>query len=207
MTRNTPPTTRDEVLFAFHQACERPTTEQILDWTRKYPQFADDIRAHAAVARDWAAMEGQPVEQPDDTLLARGFSRVLDALYNAEAAVKTPTPAAMPQASFHQLMTAQRKDVRALARELDIERGVIADLMSGRMRAPAGKRFANAVGVALSISPEVFEQAHLAALAAPRIGFAKAEQAPTAVARSYADIIRDSGMSPERKRYWLEEEG
>ncbi len=162
MTRNTPPATRDEVLFAFHQDCERPTAEQILDWTRRYPQFADDIRAHAAVARDWAAMEGRPAELPDETLLARGFSRVLDALYNAETVVEAAAPATTPQASFHELMAARRTDVRALARELDIERGVIADLMSGRMRAPAGKRFASAVTAALSISPEVFEQAHLA---------------------------------------------
>jgi hypothetical protein len=46
---------RDDALWAFHLACERPTAEQITDWTRRYPQFAEDIRAHAAVARDWAA--------------------------------------------------------------------------------------------------------------------------------------------------------
>jgi hypothetical protein len=48
---------RDEVLFTFHEAYERPTAENIIEWTRRYPQFADDIRAHAAVAWDWAATE------------------------------------------------------------------------------------------------------------------------------------------------------
>jgi hypothetical protein len=41
---------RDEVLFAFHQACERPTAEQIIAWTDRYPQFADDIRSHATAS-------------------------------------------------------------------------------------------------------------------------------------------------------------
>lgn len=45
---------RDEVLFAFHQACERPTAEQIIEWTQRYPPFADDIRDHAAVRLDAA---------------------------------------------------------------------------------------------------------------------------------------------------------
>ncbi len=206
MTRNTL-TTRDEVLFAFHQACERPTAEQIIDWTRQYPQFAEDIRDHAAVARDWAAMEGQPIEQVDETLLARGFSRVLDQLYKAQVAAESAAPA-QPKStpSFHDAMAARQKNVRELAREIDIERGVIADLFSGRMLTPILMRFKKAVTTALSMTPEAFDEAHKAALAAPRTGLAKAEQAPAAVARSYAEIIRDSTMSEERKRYWLEEE-
>lgn len=207
MKRNTPPTTRDEVLFDFHEACERPTAEQIIEWTSRFPQFADDIRAHAAVARDWIAREGQPQEQADESLLARGFSRVLDALYNAANAAEQAAPTAMTNpASFHDVMAARGKDVRVLARELDIERGVIADLVSGRMLAPVGKRLVAAFTTALSMPLQAFDQAHQAALAAPRIGLAKAEQAPTVVAKSYADIIRDSTMSPERKRYWLEED-
>lgn len=55
----------DDVLFAFHQACLRPTAEEIIDWTTRYPQFADDIRAHAGVARDWAARKTEPVCIPD----------------------------------------------------------------------------------------------------------------------------------------------
>ena len=37
--------TKDEVLFAFHEACEQPSAEDIIAWTRRYPQYADDIRA------------------------------------------------------------------------------------------------------------------------------------------------------------------
>ena len=76
---------RDDVLFAFHEACPRPTVEEIIDWTTRYPKFADDIRAHAAVARDWATREGLPSEEPDETRLARAYSRALNALYKADA--------------------------------------------------------------------------------------------------------------------------
>ncbi len=43
---------RDEILFAFHQTCECPTEEQIDEWAGRYPQLAEDIRSHAAIARD-----------------------------------------------------------------------------------------------------------------------------------------------------------
>lgn len=49
---------RDEVLFAFHIAYEKPSAQNIIDWCTNYPQFAEDIRSHAAVAWDMA-MEQQ----------------------------------------------------------------------------------------------------------------------------------------------------
>ena len=45
---------RDKVLWEFYQTCERPTATQILEWTTRYPRFADDIRAHAAIRLDIA---------------------------------------------------------------------------------------------------------------------------------------------------------
>src|SRR5579863_5290476 len=120
---------RDEVLFAFHQACDRPTAEQIIEWTRRYPQFADDIRAHAMVSRDWAARDGLPAEEPDESMLVRGFSRVLNAIYNAEHAAVSNASFA-PVQSFHQMVAARGTDVPTLSRELDITRSVLADLFN-----------------------------------------------------------------------------
>src|SRR5438552_2596447 len=114
---------RDEVLYAFHQACERPTAEQIIAWVRRYPQFADDIRAHAAIARDMAANEQAPAPQPDESMLARGFSRVLNALYDAETEAGSST-VAQPCETFQQMMSARGTDVPKLARELGIARSV-----------------------------------------------------------------------------------
>src|SRR5262249_5948651 len=99
-TKNNRQQTRDEELFAFHEACKRPTAAQILEWPTRYPEFADDLRAHAAIARDWAARQEEPVVEPDETMLSRGHSRVLNAIHNAEAAAAAVETPAQPCLSF-----------------------------------------------------------------------------------------------------------
>ena len=194
---------RDEVLFAFHEACPRPTAEQIMDWTSRYPQFADDIRAHAAVARDWDARHELPVEEPSETELARAYSRAINALYEADAKAAAGAPA--PQ-TFQDILAARGTNARALAQEVGISRGVIADLIGGRMRAPVGRRFLDAVCRALAITHAVFSGAIEMALGRPQPVLAKAASTPTVNARSYEEVIRDSGMTEEQIRYWLDED-
>lgn len=46
---------RDDVLFAFHRYVKKPTPFEVTWWTRHFPQFADDIRAHAVEAIDMEA--------------------------------------------------------------------------------------------------------------------------------------------------------
>ena len=53
----------DGVLFAFHQACANPSADEIIAWTSRYPQFAADIRAHAAILKDWAARRIFPADE------------------------------------------------------------------------------------------------------------------------------------------------
>jgi hypothetical protein len=202
MSTPDPNDARDEVLFAFHQACEQPTTEDVVEWTRRYPQYADDIRAHAAVARDWAAREGLPFLEPDETLLARGHSRVLNALYDAEVAARTGGKACE---SFQQIMAARGTDVPRLARELNVARSVLADLVNGGVLAPVG-RLATALTRALDITAGAFDAALQLALNAPRLGHAKADGAPTIIPRPYEEVIRTSNMSPERVEYWLSDD-
>ena len=135
---------RDEVLFAFHRACERPTAEQIIAWTDRYPQFADDIRSHAAVSRDWAASEDLPAVEADETMLARAYSNALNALYEAEIEASSAAPARAAK-NFHEMLKERGKEVFQLAGELDIARGVLADLFNGWMLAPVRKRIVDAV--------------------------------------------------------------
>lgn len=45
---------RDTILYCFHIAYEKPSAQNIITWCESYPQFAEDIRSHAAVAWDWA---------------------------------------------------------------------------------------------------------------------------------------------------------
>jgi hypothetical protein len=195
---------RDEVLFAFHQACGRPTAEQIIAWTERYPQFADDIRLHAAISRDWAASEGLPVAEADETMLSRAYSNALNALYDAEVKATSPAPVQAAK-SFHEILKEHEKEVFQLAAEVDIARGVLADLFNGWMLSPVRTRLVDAVTSSLSMTRAAFDSALTFALQNPRLGHAKADSAPTVTARPCDHIIRDSNMSPDRKRYWLEE--
>lgn len=198
---------RDEVLFAFHEACPRPTAKQIIDWTSRYPQFADDIRAHAAVARDWDARKELPADEPSETTLVRAYSRALNALYQADAEAAAR---ASNGEYFQEILAERSMDVPALAREvgggIGIRRSVIADLINGRMRPPVGSRFLDAFCSVLAITHDRFSAALERALATPRYGFAKSDTAPTVTARSYEDVVRDSGMTEDQIRYWLDED-
>ena len=107
---------RDEVLFAFHQQCARPSSEQIKAWAGRYPQFAEDIRAHAAVAWDWAT-ESAPSEELDASLIARGYSNALNLIFIArqgrrELAAILADPAILDQ------MDAAPESIPGLLRQL-----------------------------------------------------------------------------------------
>ena len=195
---------RDEVLFAFQQACSRPTVEEIIQWTESYPQFAEDIRAHAAVAREWADGEGEVVAGPDESLLANAYSRALNVVYKAET---TAVPSSAPSAArtFQEIMAARGTTVRQLASAVGIKRGIIADLVTGRMSGPIRLIFIGAVSSALNIARDVFDDAHRRALAAPILGPAKADHAPTIVVRAYEEIIRTCDeLTDEEKLHWLQ---
>jgi DNA-binding Xre family transcriptional regulator len=195
---------RDKVLFAFHQECERPTAEQILDWIARFPQYAEDIRAHAAVSRDWAAREGRPSVEASEALLARGHSNALNALYNSDMKALQSKNQSSAQ-SLHEIAGARGKQVFELAAEIDIGRGVVADLFNGLMKPPIRQRLVDAICATLQIGRETFDSAMAYGLLHPRLGYAKANSMPTVTARSCDDIIRDSNMSEDRKRFWLEE--
>lgn len=196
---------RDEVLLAFHEAYPRPTADQIIEWVTRYPEFAEDIRAHAAVAHDWAACSELPVVEPDETMLARGYSNALNALYNAEVETSEVASNAAPE-GFYEMLARNNKEAYEVAAELDIARGVVAALFNGGMLPPIRARIVSAVITVLAITRAKFDSALELALLNPRLGHAKASQAPGIQPRSCDDIIRDSPMSPERKRYWLEQD-
>lgn len=202
MTTAQRPVDRDEILFAFNQACPVPTAEQIIEWCDRYPELAEDIRDHAAISRDWAAQESCEAPPISETVLARGFSRVLNLLHEAENA-----PSAAPTVqSFRQAAQKQGLDVPKLAKKLDIDRNVLSTLFNGRMLAPAGRRLVAEIARALQLSEQRFHVLHQAALASPQLGHAKSTGAPTIKPQPYETIVQESQMTPERKRYWLGED-
>lgn len=194
---------RDDVLFAFHQTCDNPTAEQVSEWTRRYPQYAGDIREHAALRAQWASEPDESGAEPDESMLARGRSNALNLLHNArqEAAVQNVSEKTWPQA-----VSAAGFDIPRLARCINIDRMVLAELNAGRMRLPLGRRLANALSDVLGMSVAWLERAVSDLLAGPRrLGHAKADEAPTINTRSYAEVIQASSMSEDEKRYWLGE--
>jgi hypothetical protein len=120
---------RDEVLYAFHQECAKPTAEQIIAWVRRFPQYADDIRAHASVARDWAAEQDAQVEESDAGLSARAYSQALNIIYNEEHSEVAAQAAASCQ-TFQQMLSAGGKEVAQMA----INALPIAEPMKGIVR-------------------------------------------------------------------------
>lgn len=196
---------RDEVLFAFHQECERPSTEQIVAWVNRFPQFAEDIRAHAAVAWDWATQAMDSEVEVAESMSGRAYSQALNIIYAAETSA-VPAQTVTRSRTFQQMQAAVGKETYQLARELDVGRTVLADLFNGWMMPPIRKRLIDAVQSLLGITRDEFDAALECALGTPRFGHAKASQTPTVTLRPCDDIIRNSNMSPVRKRYWLEED-
>jgi hypothetical protein len=197
---------RDEVLYAFHQAYTRPSADEIAAWTHRYPEFAEDIVAHAAVAWDWASDETHEAKELDESILARGYSQALNIIFNAEQAAEGTRSVGESQKTFAGMLSAAGKDIPNLARELNVGRTVLADLFNGWMLAPVSGRLLEAVVKALAITRESFDWALNYALQKPYLGHAKADSTPVVKPRSCTEIIRESSMSEERKRHWLDEE-
>lgn len=196
---------RDAVLAQFHRECTCPTAEQIINWTKRYPEFADDIRAHAAIIRDWAADEGEDDEAVDPVMMDRARSRALNAIFNARATLRSET---QPESykTFNQLLAAAGLTTAQLSREIDIARDILADLFRGRMRPPIGTRLIAVLMQKLRATRSEFERALAHALDNPSLGQAHATGQPSIVQRSYEEIVRDSDMPVKRKLYWLEQD-
>jgi transcriptional regulator with XRE-family HTH domain len=202
MTEKKENTNRDDVLFAFHKACPRPTSDDIAAWVHRYPQFAEDIRIHAGIARD-IAEEDNLMEVPE-IMFQRGYSRALSALYSADlenAASESDT-----YQSFEAVLEARGKTIPKLAKEIDISRSIIADLFGGRVSPPLSKRMMESLQNSLTISAEKVLEFLQHALDQPKLGMAKATKISAVVARSFEEVIRTSGMSEEKIRYWLDKD-
>ncbi|WP_045837025.1 hypothetical protein [Hyphomicrobium sp. 99] len=194
-------TRRDEVLFAFHEACEHPTAEQILEWTSRYPEFADDIIAHAEHQLSWKAQPELHGVEPDEADIARNWSWTLNAIYDAEKAGSLE--AAKGGETFSQLLERAGVTIPALARRIEIDRLVLGELNAGRLRLPIDSRLLQALSNALGSAASDLEQSIARTLSAPMLGNAKASNKPEVHTQSYEAVILNTDMSEEKKNYWL----
>ncbi len=188
---------RDDVLAAFHAACPRPTGDDIEVWIERHPDLADDIRDHAEAVLA-SIQDGHLRPKPSEALLARTRSAALEVLASARARAR----ATAPTPGLEGLLAAAGVDVPGLARTLRLGRAPIVDLVQGRVVLPAPVALLAALADALRTTVAVVDAATLAA--APRMGPAKAEGAPSAPRRRFADIVRDDPtMAETDKDAWL----
>lgn len=64
--------TLDDVLFAFHRTVTDVTPEVLKEWTTRYPEYADEIRAHAVEIADMellASVRAHPLSIDADVVL------------------------------------------------------------------------------------------------------------------------------------------
>lgn len=196
---------RDEVLYSFHRACPVPTAADVVAWAARYPEYADEIRAHASVALDWAA-RGELEEEVDESALSRAHSRALNVIYSSRVVDPAQAQSDEPAVGFFVRMDKSGTKVSRLASEIGIGRAVLADLFNGWMRPPVGRRLARALMTVFDLDRPTFDREVDFALAHPRMGEAKASGPPRIVPRSYDECVRSSGMEPHRIHYWLEED-
>lgn len=197
MAETTAPRSRDDVLVAFHAAHPRPTADHVADWTARHPDCADDLREHAEAMLAGIQEAGLRPE-PSQALLARTRGAALDALEAARARAAAPAPAV----TLPDLLAAADTDVPRLARALGFGRAPLVDLFQGRVVTPVPAALLAALADALRTTLEAVDAATRAA--APRVGLAKAEAAPSAPRRPFADILRDDPSTPpDVKARWL----
>ena len=150
MNNQNPTDDRDEVLFALHRACTDPTAEQIIEWVNRFPQFGDDIRAHAVILKDWAAREGLPMEEPDEVMLSRSRSRALDAVYNASI-TRGFDPSSASARSFGESHMAEPWTVSANAVATDGDRSISTPGSIGLFAVWSTRQFQRRCAVGLAI--------------------------------------------------------
>jgi len=194
---------RDEVLIAFHEECDIPTRADIDRWAGLHPEFARDIREHAAIRLAMLAdVIGQPVEL-DGNMVSRSRSRVQAAMFAAEAGDRAADATTAPVRTLGAMLKSAGLSQQELARRLPMERVIVADLFAGRM-GELRPRFSTAVSHELGVSLAEFNVAHAHAARIPALGgHAKSVGQPAARQRSFEEIIRSSGMSEEEIAYWL----
>ncbi|MBJ7408327.1 MAG: hypothetical protein JHD07_35625, partial [Bradyrhizobium sp.] len=153
----------------------------------------------------WSSESDEPGDEPDESMLARGRSHALNLLHSARqeaAAAQNVSEKTWPHA-----VSAAGFDIPRLARCINIDRMVLAELNAGRMRLPLGRRLTDALTDVLGMSAAWLERVVTDLLAGPRrLGHAKADEAPTINTRSYAEVIQASSMSEDEKHYWLGED-
>ncbi|SDO22862.1 hypothetical protein SAMN05216360_11723 [Methylobacterium phyllostachyos] len=192
------PTERlEDVLIRFHEAVDAVTPGVIDAWISDYPQYADAIRAEALEILKLPYHGGATAAeyQPRDYT-----AKVQAAVRHAtERVEKTEVP------DLRAALERQELDVRTFAARLGIARSIVSDIGTGQIvpsTIPGWFKRAGAecLGCAIEWFEAILENSRPRALTA---AFKASEPPTTGRARTWDEAIRASGMSEDRKAFWL----
>jgi transcriptional regulator with XRE-family HTH domain len=189
------PSTLDEVIFEFHTAVDVPTPSDIAHWTDKYPQFADEIRAHA-------------VEMIDMEALAAGESLEME---NAVVSLRPVAATSVPTVggrTLREVIRANGMTLPDFADELEISPVIVSDVNTGRILADTVP--AKFMRLAARRLVETFDEL-VATVAGPKeipaVGMMKAKSGQvTGRPMTWEEAVQASDMDDERKAFWLSDE-
>ncbi|SEO15641.1 hypothetical protein SAMN02799625_02587 [Methylobacterium sp. UNC300MFChir4.1] len=190
----------DEVLIQFHEAVEHVTPESVRAWTMAYPQYADEIRAHAVEKLD--------MEHCRRSAASNIETRDYSALVHAAAQRLAAVPGTAPVPDLRETLAAQNSDVRTFAAAIGIARAIVADITTGQILVDTiPRRFlrlaAELIGCDLAQFKAIVENSRAAPVA---VAF-KASGKPTAGRpRTWEEAVRASSMTEDRKAFWLADE-
>ena len=181
--------TLDEVLFAFHQAVDIPSPQEVARWTKDYPQFADEIRAHAVEIID---MEALAADEP----------------IVGEAAVSKPAPAASGK-TLREVIRECGMSLADFADDIDISPAVVSDVNTGRiLPETVPQKFARVAAGFLKRAVEDISATVMGAKERPALAMLKAKAGPVeGRAVTWEEAVLASDMDEDRKAFWLSDEG
>jgi hypothetical protein len=197
----------DAVLFRFHREVAKPTPAIVAAWSRKYPEYASEIQAHAVEILDMESRADAKV--PDmESLEAEARSAAMNAVYEAKQRSATTRAGS---ASLREAAEQAGIPLRELADRIGIARAIVVDVNSGAivpetvnprfLRAASqmiGKDFDTLCGLIAQVPQGGISQGVAFKAAAPPV---------TGKPRTWRDAVLASDMSDEKKAYWLSEEG
>jgi transcriptional regulator with XRE-family HTH domain len=191
---------RDEVLESFAAAHPSPNAQDVRDWSNRYPDHADEIFALAIDLNRYPALLSAD-EGPEPT------QKQIDAAWERHKAAAILIDGKVRSAPRLQMIAeAAGTDLADLAAEIDIDRRILVGLESGRILLPVSGRLISAIAATLKADEDVVAASLNASFLTPRVAFAKARGAPQMTRGRYEDAVRTSGMSNERKAFWLGED-
>ena len=200
----------DDVIGTFASAADRPSKALVDEWIEKYPQFETEI---VEFALEWAATvlvgsESLPAEE-ESHLVSNTMSYLQRVSRMQDHVAAAPAPAGSVNATRDQIKRVEAA-FRACgpqamwAKNLGIDESILALFEEHMISPPVPQRLLNAFSSALNESVEAVS-AWMFQSDQPVILARLAAKAPTHSLWTFEQAVKNSTLSDEAKRQWLNE--